>query len=68
MPEDFRGLGIGPPDYWAPLALAEQFRATLMQVEEDEIAVEVVGRLKPGMSPDGGDGRAQRVGVGTSRT
>ena len=26
MPEDFRGLGITPPDYWAPLALAGQFR------------------------------------------
>ena len=20
MPDDFRGLGITPPDYWAPLA------------------------------------------------
>ena len=28
MPEEFRGLGIGPPDYWAPLALAGEFRPT----------------------------------------
>jgi hypothetical protein len=29
MPDGFRGLGIGPPDYWAPLALAGQFRETM---------------------------------------
>src|SRR6185436_14235878 len=49
MPEDFRGLGILPPDFWAPLALAGQFRAADTGKESD-IAVEVVGRLKPGMS------------------
>ena len=26
MPDGFRGLGVTPPDYWAPLALAGQFR------------------------------------------
>ena len=26
MPDGFRGLGVTPPDYWAPLALAAQFR------------------------------------------
>ncbi len=26
MPDGFRGLGITPPDFWAPLALAEQSR------------------------------------------
>ena len=51
MPEDFRGLGIGPPDYWAPLALAGQFRDAYAG-REDEIAIEVVGRLKPEMSPE----------------
>ena len=51
MPEDFRGLGIGPPDYWAPLALAGQFRDAYAG-REDEIAIDVVGRLKPGMSPE----------------
>jgi predicted permease len=51
MPEDFRGLRITPPDYWAPLALAGQFRETDAG-KEDEIAITVVGRLKPGMSPE----------------
>ena len=51
MPEDFRGLGIVPPDYWAPLALAGQFREADAG-REDEIAIDVAGRLKPGMSPE----------------
>src|SRR5262245_3344280 len=49
MPESFRGLGIGPPDYWAPLALAGEFRQTYAG-REDEIPVEVVGRLRSGVS------------------
>src|SRR5262245_10025479 len=28
MPESFRGLAVAPPDYWAPLALAGEFRQT----------------------------------------
>ena len=51
MPEDFRGLGILPPDYWAPLALAGQFREADAG-REDEIAIDVAGRLKPGVSPE----------------
>jgi len=47
MPDSFRGLAMGPPAYWAPLALARQFRHG-----NDEIAVDVVGRLKPGISPE----------------
>jgi predicted permease len=51
MPDGFRGLGLTPPDFWAPLALAEHF------LDEDagradEIGVEIVGRLKPGLSPE----------------
>ena len=49
MPEDFRGLRILPPDYWAPLALAGQFRDAYAG-RQDEIAIEVAGRLKPGIS------------------
>jgi predicted permease len=49
MPEDFRGLAIGPPDYWAPLGLVSRFREAPAG-GADEIAVDVVGRLKPGMS------------------
>jgi predicted permease len=51
MSDGFRGLGILPPDYWAPLALAGQFRDAYAG-REDEIAVEIVGRLKPRMSPE----------------
>jgi MacB-like periplasmic core domain/FtsX-like permease family len=51
MPDGFRGLLIGPPHYWAPLALAGQFHAGYAG-REDETAIDVVGRLKPGMSPD----------------
>ena len=49
MPDGFRGLGITPPDYWAPLALAGQFRDT---TEGPENGMEVVGRLKRGLSPE----------------
>lgn len=51
MPDGFRGLGIGPPDYWAPLALAGQFRDDYAG-RPDEIPIDVVGRLKPGMSQE----------------
>jgi predicted permease len=51
MPEGFRGLCGGSPDYWAPLALAGEFRQTYAG-RDDEIPVNgVVGRLKPGISP-----------------
>jgi predicted permease len=46
MPEDFRGLGIFAPDYWAPLALAGQFRDAYAG-RENEIPIEVIGRLRP---------------------
>ena len=48
MPDGFRGLGITPPDYWAPLALAAQFR----DAREETIPIEVIGRLKPGLAPE----------------
>ena len=49
LPEDFRGLSLAPPDYWAPLALAGQLRDGYTKNPET-IAVEVVGRLVPGTS------------------
>ena len=49
LPEDFRGLSLAPPDYWAPLALAGQLRDGYAKNPET-IAVEVVGRLAPGTS------------------
>jgi predicted permease len=51
MPEGFRGLGIAAPDYWAPLALAEQFRETYAG-GRDGVPVEIIGRLKPNMSAE----------------
>jgi predicted permease len=50
MPDGFRGLGVTPPDYWAPLAVAGQFRDT--SGRENERVLEAVGRLKPGLSPE----------------
>jgi predicted permease len=49
MPDGFRGLGIIPPDYWAPLALAGQ-SLDADAGTPDEPLVEVVGRLKPQIS------------------
>ncbi len=49
MPEDFRGLALGPPDYWAPLGLVSRFRE-VPAGGAGEITVDVVGRLKQGMS------------------
>jgi predicted permease len=51
MPAEFRGLTIGPPDYWAPLGLIGRFRQADAG-RGDEIAVDVVGRLKRDMSPE----------------
>ena len=51
MPDGFRGLGVTPPDYWAPLALAGQFRDRLCRTRKRAVS-EVVGRLKPGLSAE----------------
>lgn len=52
MPEGFRGLGPGAPDYWAPLALAAEFRQTYAGREDDMPLNDVVGRLKSGVSSE----------------
>ena len=49
MPAGFRGASLSTPDYWAPLALLGQFRP-IHAGREDLIAIEVAGRLAPGMS------------------
>ncbi|MCA1559725.1 MAG: ABC transporter permease [Acidobacteria bacterium] len=49
MPERFRGLGLTPPDYWAPLSLLGQVRP-IHAGREDSVAIDVIGRLKPGLS------------------
>ena len=48
MPAGFRGLAIKGPDFWAPLAHVAPFRPGV-RGREDAVAVEIVGRLQPGM-------------------
>ena len=50
MPEGFRGLTVGAPDYWAPLSLLGQ----LFPAHRDrpaEAGVGIIGRLRPGLTP-----------------
>ena len=50
MPEGFRGLeAFAAPDFWAPLSALGQFRPGQREREES-VSVNIVGRLKPGMS------------------
>ena len=49
MPEDFGDL-VGPRSYWASLALGELRQS--QAGAEDELPVDLVGRLKPGISPE----------------
>ncbi len=49
MPEDLGDL-VGPRNYWAPLALGELRQSPAGR--EDELPVDVVGRLKPGISSE----------------
>ena len=51
MPKGFRGLMVGAADYWAPLSLMPQLQPGLM-AEKKEVGVDVIGRLRPGMSRD----------------
>jgi predicted permease len=69
MPEGFRGLAVGAPDYWAPLSLLGQFRR-IHAGREDTVGIDIVGRLKPGLSRQSAlAGLAvwdsQRTGAGT---
>jgi predicted permease len=47
----FRGLEVGGPDLWAPLSQVGQFRLA-DRGREDAVGVEIVGRLRPGVSKD----------------
>ena len=49
MPAGFRGLEFKAPDFWAPLAQIGQFRP-VHRGREDRVGVEIIGRLKPGVS------------------
>ena len=49
MPPGFRGLTVAAPDYWAPLSLLGHFRTGSLN-GDDAAGLQVVGRLKPGLS------------------
>jgi len=50
MPEAFRGLlPVAAPDFWAPLSLLGQFPPG-QQGREASAGLQIVGRLKPGLS------------------
>ena len=49
MPEGFRGLEVRAPDVWAPLARLADF-VPAVRGSEDKVGVEIVGRLRPGVS------------------
>ena len=51
MPEGFRGLHISTPDFWAPLAAGAIFQGS-DAVRSGERSVEIIGRLRAGMSED----------------
>ena len=50
MPEEFRGLAVSAPDYWAPLAMLGQYRQIHHGRSEDTVGVDIIGRLEPGLS------------------
>jgi predicted permease len=60
MSEGFRGLTVAPDDYWAPLSMLGRVRPVDRGREANggppsrgvgETGLDIVGRLKPGMSP-----------------
>ncbi len=64
MPEGFRGLMVGMPDYWAPLSMIDQLQPALAAAKAD-IDVDIIGRLKPGLSRD--VAQAQLIGWDAQR-
>ncbi len=49
MPEGFRGLEVTAPDFWAPLARIGDFVPDV-RGSEAKVGIEIIGRLKPGLS------------------
>lgn len=50
MPEGLRGLGVMAPDYWAPLSMVADH--TRSGVRQEAIELDIVGRLRPGLSKE----------------
>jgi len=61
----FRGLEVDSPDVWAPLSQLGQFRPA-DRGREDAVAVDVIGRLAPGVSRD--TARAQLAAWDSNRS
>ncbi|HVW04363.1 MAG TPA: ABC transporter permease [Vicinamibacterales bacterium] len=56
MAEDFRGLQVSPPDFWAPLSSAAQLDPT--SIRDGEVVLPlVIGRLKPGILQEQAEAR-----------
>src|SRR5688500_1097568 len=45
-PEGFRGLAVGAPDFWAPLAHLSAFQPQY-RGRENEVDLDIIGRLRP---------------------
>ncbi|HEX6162521.1 MAG TPA: ABC transporter permease [Vicinamibacterales bacterium] len=65
MPPGFRGLEVMAPDGWAPLARIGDFLPEA-RGNEDKVGVEIVGRLKPGVSME--SARAQLAAWDANRS
>jgi predicted permease len=65
MPAGFRGLEVSAPDLWAPLSELAEFRPA-HRGREDSVGVEIVGRLKPGVSKE--SARAQLAAWDSNQT
>jgi predicted permease len=63
--EGFRGLEVTSPDLWAPLSQLGQFRPA-DRGREGGVGVEIVGRLRPGLSKDAA--RAQLAAWDSNRS
>jgi predicted permease len=63
--EGFRGLEVGGPDAWAPLSQVGQFRPA-DRGREDAVSVQIVGRLRQGVSKD--NARAQLAAWDSNRS
>ena len=66
MPEGFRGLAVGAPDYWAPLVARSASSARSMPDAKTRVGIDIVGRLKPGLSRADGAGGSRRLGFGAT--
>jgi predicted permease len=64
MQEEFRGLSVGSPDYWAPFGRIGEFRLAYAG-RVDEVPIDtLVGRLRPGVSKSAAEAA---LGVWASR-